>query len=166
MTIGHEFVGVVDSVGDHVKGSRVGIWLWARAHHLWPLPKLFGGSAASLPKPQGVGVTVPAHGRNSLRSAGQLLARRPVDSAGCAFRFDPLGNAVHTASRLIWSAKTIITGAGQSAHTIRLAKEQGASVLITDDPHRSTRAQNGRICMDVRAEGDGRDAEARHERRL
>ena len=30
MTIGHEFVGVVDSVGDHVKGLRAAISSWAR----------------------------------------------------------------------------------------------------------------------------------------
>ena len=30
MTIGHEFVGVVDAVGDHVKGFARAIWSWAR----------------------------------------------------------------------------------------------------------------------------------------
>jgi threonine 3-dehydrogenase len=49
MTIGHEFAGVVDAVGEHVKGFARGRsrW-WARAHHLWTLPELPGRSAASL----------------------------------------------------------------------------------------------------------------------
>ena len=81
MTIGHEFVGVVDRVGDHVKGFARGRSGGRRgAHYVWTLSQLSGGAAPSLPEYTG-------RGRESSRrvggicgdSTGQLLARGPFD---------------------------------------------------------------------------------------
>ena len=49
MTIGHEFVGVVDAVGDHVKGFARGRSGGRRGtHYLWTLPQLPGRTSSSL----------------------------------------------------------------------------------------------------------------------
>ena len=89
MTIGHEFVGVVDRVGDHVKGFAQGRSRGRRgAHYVWTLSQLPGGAASPLPEYTG-------RGRESSRcvggirgdSTGQLLARGPFDLSGCAFLF-------------------------------------------------------------------------------
>ena len=49
MIIGHEFVGVVDRVGEHVKGFARGDLVVAEgSHHLWALSELPRRTAASL----------------------------------------------------------------------------------------------------------------------
>ncbi len=54
MTIGHEFVGVVDDVGDHVKGFAKGDLCGGRGpHHVRTLSQLPGGATSSLPEHAG-----------------------------------------------------------------------------------------------------------------
>ena len=83
MTIGHEFVGAVEAVGDHVKGFAKG--------DLWTLSELSGRAASPLPKHTGRWRQSPRRvGGVRSDSAGQLLACRSVDSAGGPFLFRPV----------------------------------------------------------------------------
>ena len=89
MIIGHEFVGVVDGVGDHVKGFARGDLVVAEGHiTCGHCRNCLAGRRHLCPNTQGVGVDRPG-GMGGIRGdpAGELLACRPDDSAGCAFLF-------------------------------------------------------------------------------
>src|SRR5438445_2742065 len=65
MTIGHEFVGVVDDVGDHVKGFARGDLVVGEGHiTCGHCRNCLAGRRHLCPNTQGVGVNRPARGLN------------------------------------------------------------------------------------------------------
>src|ERR1700687_1244968 len=99
MTIGHEFVGVVDRVGDHVKGFAKGDLVVGEGHiTCGHCRNCLAGRRHLCPNTQGVGVN-----RNGAWAEFVAIPQSncwhadpsiPLDVLSC---FDPLGNAVHTA---------------------------------------------------------------------
>ena len=76
MTIGHEFVGVVDSAGDHVKGFARGDLVVGEGHiTCGHCRNCLAGRRHLCPNTQGIGVNRPG-GMGGVRCypAGQLLA--------------------------------------------------------------------------------------------
>ena len=99
MTIGHEFVGVVDRAGDHVKGFAKGDLVVGEGHiTCGHCRNCLAGRRHLCPNTQGVGVN-----RNGAFAEFVAIPQSncwhadpsiPLDVLSC---FDPLGNAVHTA---------------------------------------------------------------------
>src|SRR5438046_3758255 len=64
MTIGHEFVGVVDDAGDHVKGFAKGDLVVGEGHiTCGHCRNCLAGRRHLCPNPQGLGWIAPGHGR-------------------------------------------------------------------------------------------------------
>src|SRR5207249_251666 len=99
MTIGHEFVGVVDLVGEHVKGFARGDLVVGEGHiTCGHCRNCLAGRRHLCPNTQGVGVNRPgawaefvAMPQSNCWHADSSIS---LDILSC---FDPLGNAVHTA---------------------------------------------------------------------
>ena len=147
MTIGHEFVGIVDDVGDHVKGFAKGDLVVGEGH------------ITCGPNTQGVGVNRPgawaefvAIPQDNCWHADPSI---PLDVLSC---FDPLGNAVHTALSFdLVGEDVLVTGAGPiGCMAIPICKRAGARhVVITDvNPYRLelARKMEADLALDVRTE--------------
>src|SRR5713101_7178566 len=99
ITIGHEFVGVVDRAGDHVKGFAKGDLVVGEGHiTCGHCRNCLAGRRHLCPNTQGVGVNrsgawaeFVAIPQSNCWHADPSI---PLDVLSC---FDPLGNAVHTA---------------------------------------------------------------------
>jgi len=142
MTIGHEFVGVVDAVGDHVKGFARGDLVVGEGHiTCGHCRNCLAGRRHLCPNTQGVGVNRPgawaefvAIPQDNCWHADPSI---PLDVLSC---FDPLGNAVHTALSFdLVGEDVLITGAGPiGCMAIPICKRAGARhVVITDvNPYR------------------------------
>src|SRR3954447_16094550 len=142
MTIGHEFTGVVDAVGDHVKGFARGDLVVGEGHiTCGHCRNCLAGRRHLCPNTQGVGVNRPgawaefvAIPQSNLWHADPSI---PLDVLSC---FDPLGNAVHTALSFdLVGEDVLITGAGPiGCMAVPICKQAGARhVVITDlNPYR------------------------------
>ncbi len=137
MTIGHEFVGVVDLVGDHVKGFAKGDLVVGEGHiTCGHCRNCLAGRRHLCPNTQGVGVNRPgawaefvAIPQSNCWHADPSI---PLDVLSC---FDPLGNAVHTALSFdLVGEDVLITGAGPiGCMAVPICKQAGARhVVITD----------------------------------
>ncbi len=137
MTIGHEFVGVVESVGDHVKGFARGDLVVGEGHiTCGHCRNCLAGRRHLCPNTQGVGVNRPgawaelvAIPQDNCWHADPSI---PLDVLSC---FDPLGNAVHTALSFdLVGEDVLITGAGPiGCMAIPICKRAGARhVIVTD----------------------------------
>jgi threonine 3-dehydrogenase len=137
MTIGHEFVGVVDLVGDHVKGFARGDLVVGEGHiTCGHCRNCLAGRRHLCPNTQGVGVNRPgawaefvAIPQSNCWHADPSI---PLDVLSC---FDPLGNAVHTALSFdLVGEDVLITGAGPiGCMAVPICKQAGARhVVITD----------------------------------
>ena len=114
-TIGHEFVGVVERVGDHVKGFAKGDLVVGEGHiTCGHCRNCLAGRRHLCPNTQGVGVNrsgawaefVAIPQSNCWHADSSI----PLDVLSC---FDPLGNAVHTALSFdLVGEDVLITGAG------------------------------------------------------
>ena len=137
MTIGHEFVGVVDRVGNHVKGFAKGDLVVGEGHiTCGHCRNCLAGRRHLCPNTQGVGVN-----RNGAWAEFVAIPQSncwhadpsiPLDVLSC---FDPLGNAVHTALSFdLVGEDVLITGAGPiGCMAIPICKHAGARhVVITD----------------------------------
>src|SRR3954452_13691232 len=107
MTIGHEFVGEIASVGTNVRGFAQGDLVVGEGHiTCGHCRNCLAGRRHLCPNTLGVGVNRPGAWAEfvSIPATNLWHADRsiPLDVLSC---FDPLGNAVHTASPLIWWAK-------------------------------------------------------------
>src|SRR3977135_2538635 len=160
MTIGHEFVGVVDLVGDHVQGFAKGELVTGDGH----IPcvhcrNCLAGRRHLCPNTQGVGVN-----RNGAWAEFLAIPQLncwhadpsiPLDVLSC---FDPLGNAVHTALSFdLVGEDVLITGAGPiGCMAIPICKRAGARhIVITDvNPYRLhlARKMGADLALDVRTE--------------
>ena len=115
MIIGHEFVGVVDRVGDHVKGFAKGDLVVAEGHiTCGHCRNCLAGRRHLCPNTQGVGVDRPGGWAEFVaipqENCWHADPSIPLDVLSC---FDPLGNAVHTALSFdLVGEDVLITGAG------------------------------------------------------
>jgi threonine 3-dehydrogenase len=160
MTIGHEFVGVVDRVGDHVKGFAPGDLVVGEGHiTCGHCRNCLAGRRHLCPNTQGVGVNRPgafaefvAVPQSNVWHADPSI---PLDVLSC---FDPLGNAVHTALTFdLVGEDVLITGAGPiGCMAIPICKHAGARyVVITDvNPYRLdlARKMGATLGLDVRSD--------------
>src|SRR5450432_3446329 len=147
MTIGHEFVGVIDRVGDHVKGFAPGDLVAVEGHiTCGHCRNCLAGRRHLCPNTQGVGVNRPgawaeyvAIPQSNLWHADPSI---PLEVLSC---FDPLGNAVHTALSFdLVGEDVLITGAGPiGCMAVAICRQAGARhVVITDvNPYRLELAQ-------------------------
>ena len=142
MQIGHEFVGVIESVGSHVIDFHPGHDRdRRRAYRLRTMPELPRRRRHLCNKTNGVGVNRPGAFAEylSMPQTNVWLAdpKIPLDVLSC---FDPLGNAVHTALSFdLLGEDVLITGAGPiGIMAAAIAKHAGARfVVITDvNPYR------------------------------
>ena len=160
MTIGHEFVGVVDDVGDHVKGFVKGDLVVGEGHiTCGHCRNCLAGRRHLCPNTQGVGVNRPgawaefvAIPQDNCWHADPSIS---LDVLSC---FDPLGNAVHTALSFdLVGEDVLITGAGPiGCMAIPICKRAGARhVVITDvNPYRLdlARKMGVDVALNVRTE--------------
>src|SRR3954465_409648 len=161
MTIGHEFVGVIHDVGDHVKGFAPGDLVTVEGHiTCGHCRNCLAGRRHLCPNTQGVGVNRPGAWAEFVAipqaNCWHADPSIPLDVLSC---FDPLGNAVHTALSFDLVAEDVlITGAGPiGCMAIPICKKAGARhVVITDvNPYRLDLARKmcpGIVAVDVRSE--------------
>jgi threonine 3-dehydrogenase len=161
ITIGHEFVGTVERVGNHVKGFTAGDLVTGEGHiTCGHCRNCLAGRRHLCPNTQGVGVN-----RNGAWAEYVAIPQSnvwhadpsiPLDVLSC---FDPLGNAVHTALSFdLVGEDVLITGAGPiGCMAIPICKKAGARhVVITDvNPYRLDLARKMApdvVGVDVRTE--------------
>jgi threonine 3-dehydrogenase len=161
ITIGHEFVGTIERVGDHVKGFAPGDLVTGEGHiTCGHCRNCLAGRRHLCPNTEGVGVN-----RNGAWAEYVAIPQSnvwhadpsiPLDVLSC---FDPLGNAVHTALSFdLVGEDVLITGAGPiGCMAIPICKKAGARhVVITDvNPYRLDLARKMApdvVGVDVRTE--------------
>jgi threonine 3-dehydrogenase len=160
MTIGHEFVGLVDAVGDHVKGFARGDLVVGEGHiTCGHCRNCLAGRRHLCPNTQGVGVNRPGAWAEFVAipqdNCWHADLSIPLDVLSC---FDPLGNAVHTALSFdLVGEDVLITGAGPiGCMAIPICKRAGSRhVVITDvNPYRLdlARKMGADLALDVRTE--------------
>ena len=142
MQIGHEFVGIIDSVGGQVIDFQPGMIVTGEGHIVCGRCRnCLAGRRHLCNKTSGVGVNRPGAFAQclSIPQTNVWVAdpRIPLDVLSC---FDPLGNAVHTAlSFNVLGEDVLITGAGPiGIMAAAIARHAGARfVVITDiNPYR------------------------------
>src|SRR5512132_273867 len=155
MTIGHEFAGGVNAVGDHVKVLARGELVVGEGHiTCGQCRNCLAGRRHLCPNTQGVGVNRPgawaefvAIPQDNCWHADPSI---PLDVLSC---FDPLGNAVHTALSFdLVGEDVLITGAGPiGCMAIPICKHAGARhVVITDvNPYRLDLARKMGVTLAV-----------------
>jgi D-arabinose 1-dehydrogenase-like Zn-dependent alcohol dehydrogenase len=160
MTIGHEFTGVVDAVGDHVKGFARGDLVVGEGHiTCGHCRNCLAGRRHLCPNTLGVGVDRPGAWAEFVaipqENCWHADPSIPLDVLSC---FDPLGNAVHTALSFdLVGEDVLITGAGPiGCMAIPICKRAGARhVVVTDvNPYRLNlaRTMGADLALDVRTE--------------
>jgi threonine 3-dehydrogenase len=142
MTVGHEFCGYIEKLGDGVTDLAVGDYVSAEGHLVCGRCRnCLAGRRHLCPHTQGIGVNRPGAFADYIsvpyRNVYQLDHGIPEDLAAT---FDPLGNAVHTA--LSWdlvAEDVLITGAGPiGCMAAAVCKFAGARhIVVTDvNPYR------------------------------
>jgi threonine 3-dehydrogenase len=160
LTIGHEFVGVVEEVGSNVRDFHAGEIVSGEGHLVCGRCRnCLAGRRHLCPNTSGVGVNRSGCFAEylSIPVANVWLAdpRIPLDVVSC---FDPLGNATHTALSFdLLGEDVLITGAGPiGVMATGIAKHAGARfVVVTDvNPYRLELAQKmgATMALDVRTE--------------
>jgi threonine 3-dehydrogenase len=142
MQIGHEFVGVIESVGSHVIDFHRGMIVTGEGHIVCGRCRnCLAGRRHLCNKTNGVGVNRPGSFAEylSIPQTNVWLAdpKISLDVLSC---FDPLGNAVHTALSFdVLGEDVLITGAGPIGMMAAIiARHAGARyIVITDvNPYR------------------------------
>jgi len=160
LTIGHEFVGIVEEVGSNVRDFHSGEIVSGEGHLVCGRCRnCLAGRRHLCPNTSGVGVNRPGCFAEylSIPVANVWLAdpRIPLDVVSC---FDPLGNATHTALSFdLLGEDVLITGAGPiGVMATAIAKHAGARfVVVTDvNPYRLelARKMGATMTLDVRTE--------------
>jgi threonine 3-dehydrogenase len=160
MTIGHEFVGVIHAVGDHVKGFTPGDLVTVEGHiTCGHCRNCLAGRRHLCPNTEGVGVNRPGAWAEFVSiPQSNLWHADPSISLDVLSCFDPLGNAVHTALSFdLVGEDVLITGAGPiGCMAVPICKQAGARhVVITDlNPYRLdlARKMGATRALDVRSE--------------
>lgn len=147
MVIGHEFVGVVERVGERVKGFAPGDLVTGEGHIVCGhCRNCLAGRRHLCPNTEGVGVNRQGAFAEFLSipmsNVWHADPNIPLDVLSC---FDPLGNATHTALSFdLIGEDVLITGAGPiGCMAVAISRHAGArNVVITDiNPYRLDLAQ-------------------------
>ncbi len=160
MVVGHEFVGVVESVGSNVSGFHAGDLVGGEGHVVCGRCRnCLAGRRHLCKDTQGVGVNRPGAFAEfvSLPVSNVWYHDRslPIDVLAI---FDPFGNAVHTALSFdVLGEDVLITGAGPiGVMAAAVVKHAGArSVVVSDvNPWRLELAKElgASLAVDVRTE--------------
>ncbi len=137
MTIGHEFVGVIEEVGSHVKGFKPGDRVSGEGHIVCGRCRnCLAGRRHLCKDTMGVGVNrTGIFAEYATIPQTNIWACADEVSDDIASIFDPLGNAVHTALSFdTLGEDVLITGAGPiGIMAAAIVKHAGARrVVITD----------------------------------
>ena len=155
MQIGHEFVGVIEAVGDYVIDFQPGMIATGEGHIVCGRCRnCLAGRRHLCNKTSGVGVNRPGAFAQfiSIPQTNVWVAdpKIPLDVLSC---FDPLGNAVHTALSFdVLGEDVLITGAGPiGIMAAAVAKHAGARhIVITDlNPYRLELAKGAGVTMAI-----------------
>jgi threonine 3-dehydrogenase len=142
MVIGHEFVGIIQSVGSHVHDFHPGMIVTGEGHVVCGRCRnCLAGRRHLCNNTSGIGVNRPgAFAELVVVPQTNVWAADPNIPLEVLSCFDPLGNAVHTALSFdVLGEDVLITGAGPiGLMAIAIAKHAGARhVVITDiNPYR------------------------------
>ena len=175
MVVGHEFCGVVEAVGTHVRTVKVGDRVSGEGHLTGMKSRMARAGHFHLdPDTKGVGVNVPGAFAEYLKLPAFNAIHLPPeidDEIGAIL--DPLGNAVHTALSFdLVGEDVLITGAGPiGIMAAAVCRHVGARHIVITDINkyrldlvrpgcRRGAGQRGRGGFEI---GDG---QARHARRL
>lgn len=158
MPIGHEFVGVIESIGSHVHDFHPGMIVTGEGHLVCGRCRnCLAGRRHLCNKTSGVGVNRPGAFAEFLSiPQTNVWAADPKISLEVLSCFDPLGNAVHTTLSFdVLGEDVLITGAGPiGIMAVAIAKHAGARyVVITDvNPYRLALAEKmgATVALNVR----------------
>ncbi len=137
MTVGHEYIGIVDEVGELVTSVKVGDRVSGEGHIMCGVCRNCRAGRGHLCRDtRGVGVNRPGAFAEYLSIPAQNAYKVPDEiSDEIASILDPLGNAVHTALSFdLVGEDVLITGAGPiGLMATAVARHVGARhVVITD----------------------------------
>ncbi len=137
MVVGHEFSGVVEATGSHVRTVKVGDRVSGEGHLIGMKSRMARAGHFHLdPETRGVGVNVPGAFAEYLKiPAFNAIHLPPEVDDEIASILDPLGNAVHTAlSYDLVGEDVLITGAGPiGIMAAAVCRHVGARhVVVTD----------------------------------
>ena len=142
MHVGHEFVGIIEKTGSHVKDFKKGDLVSGEGHIICGhCRNCLAGRRHLCMDTKGVGVNRPGAFAQYLSipvtNVWYCNKNIPLDILAC---FDPLGNATHTALSFdVLGEDVLITGAGPiGCMAAAIAKHAGARyVVVTDvNPYR------------------------------
>lgn len=158
MPIGHEFVGIIESIGSHVHDFHPGMIVTGEGHLVCGRCRnCLAGRRHLCNKTSGVGVNRPGAFAEFLSiPQTNVWAADPKISLEVLSCFDPLGNAVHTTLSFdVLGEDVLITGAGPiGIMAVAIAKHAGARyVVITDvNPYRLALAEKmgATVALNVR----------------
>ena len=137
MHVGHEYVGIIEKIGDEVEGYKVGDRVTGEGHLVCGhCRNCRAGKRHLCPNTRGVGVNRPGSFAEYLSIPAVNAFKVPKGiSDDLASIFDPYGNATHTALSFdMVGEDVLITGAGPiGIMAVAIAKHVGArNVVITD----------------------------------
>lgn len=137
MTVGHEFVGVVEKVGSEVKNFKVGDRISGEGHIICGICRnCRAGKGHTCRNTLGIGVNRTGAFVEYLSIPASNAIHVPESiSDDVAAIFDPLGNAIHTALSFdLIGEDVLITGAGPiGIMGAMIARHVGARhIVITD----------------------------------
>ena len=137
MIIGHEFVGIIESIGQEVRGFKIGDRVSGEGHiTCGHCRNCRAGKRHLCRNTFGVGVNRQGAFAEYLVIPAENAFKIPADvSDDMAAIFDPFGNATHTALSFdLVGEDVLITGAGPiGAMAVAICKHVGArNVVITD----------------------------------
>ncbi|MEX0330361.1 MAG: L-threonine 3-dehydrogenase [Puniceicoccaceae bacterium] len=157
LVIGHEFVGEIVAMGEHVSGLKIGEIVSGEGHLVCgKCRNCLRGRMHLCPHTKGVGVNRAGAFADFLclpkTNVWPVNSSIPLPVASC---FDPLGNAVHTATYFdVLGEDVLITGAGPiGCMAAAICRHAGArSVVVTDvNPYRLelARKMGATVALDV-----------------
>jgi len=137
MTIGHEFVGVIENIGEHVKDFKVGDIVSGEGHLVCGRCRnCLAGRRHLCPHTRGIGVNRDGAFAEYLvlpdTNVWYCDPNIPLDVLSC---FDPFGNATHSALSFdVLGEDILITGAGPiGIMATAIVKHAGARFIVVTD---------------------------------
>jgi threonine 3-dehydrogenase len=137
LTVGHEFVGVIEGLGEAVQGLRVGQLVTGEGHIVCGhCRNCLAGRRHLCMNTVSIGATRPgAFAQYLVLPAGNVWPADPQIPLEVLAVFDPLGNAVHTALTYdLTGEDVLITGAGPvGAMAAAIVRHVGARYVVVTD---------------------------------